>query len=603
MVALLTVFGFIAVGVVYSQISSDEYSATAEIIVQDPRSDSLLNVASPEVRSTMSSERNLADQVSILESAEVADTASELLNGAFSPNYILNNRSIVGSATSNLIEVSFNADDPELARDGADALVDAYLEVRRSQIQEIADVALARVDALQTALDRELDDIQQRISAAEASNEDRQELNTQIDQALEDLNALRLQRDQTQPGSEERALINSQIDEIMTDFAGWQTVLQVERQNSQLAQLLAEQDAAIAERAALTGRRNSIAVDAELAAGGVTLVSPAQTPTSPAAISPQILVAGLAVLGLAVAAAVSYYLSQRRQVISDRSMPEQIIEAPLLAVVPEFDTAGSLTQLPVSAVPESPAAEAFRFAASAIASRSSGLGARSILFTSANTGTGTTTILANTALAAALSGQRVAVVDADLERQRLSRLLGVESSVGMTDVVEGSLEIRDALAHVTVGTNQTISVLQRGQFPLGASRFFNQDSAEAMFLYLAESFDLVLIDAPALLRVAYASTLARAADSAVLVVDHGSTIDALEDAADRLELVDTLLLGYIYTKAPIKAASRYRGSAPRRDSEKVVSESAVASSTALKRIGDIEVVQQIRSPDQGHSHW
>lgn len=567
LIALLIIVAFIAAGIGYNKVAPQQYQATAEIIVEDPRADTLLSVASNEGRSNMSSERNLADQVQILESGEVAQAASDLLQNEVSPEFILAHRAVRGSATSNLIEVDFTADDPQLASDGSNALVAAYLDVSQGRIEATASVALTRVDALQEALDRELQEIRQRIEEAIANDAARQELNAQMDQALEQLNTLRFQRQDAVPGSEQRALINSQIDELMRDFAGWETVLRVERQNSELAQLLAEQEAAIAERAALTGRRNQIAVDAELAAGGVTLVSPAPVPNETSGISPRIILAVMAMLGSAVAIAVAYYLSLRRQIITDRAVPERILGAPLLAVVPEFDTEGSLTDLPVSAATDSLAAEAFRFASAAIEIRASAYGARSVVISSAKASTGTTTTVANTAIAAAYAGHRVAVVDADFDDQALSRLFNLERQAGMAEIVNGKINVEHALQRISVGDQHSISVLQRGQMPVDPSSFFHQAATKIVFRYVVESFDLVLIDSPSLIRVAYVSTLARLADAAVLVVEHGSSMEALGEAANRLELVGTPLLGYIYTKAPIRAAGQYRGPQPTRKVE------------------------------------
>ena len=66
-------------------------------------------------------------------------------------------------------------------------------------------------------------------------------------------------------------------------------------------------------------------------------------------------------------------------------------------------------------------------------------------------------------------------------------------------------------------------------------------------------YDLVLIDAPPLLRVAYATTLARLADRGMVVVAHGGDVHVAEELRDQIELVGTQPIGYVYNMAPLRA--------------------------------------------------
>lgn len=68
-----------------------------------------------------------------------------------------------------------------------------------------------------------------------------------------------------------------------------------------------------------------------------------------------------------------------------------------------------------------------------------------------------------------------------------------------------------------------------------------------------ESYDLVVIDTPPPLRVAYASTLVRHADVVLVVAPRGGSITAYQDLRDRLKLTGTPTIGYVYTKAPLRS--------------------------------------------------
>ena len=68
-------------------------------------------------------------------------------------------------------------------------------------------------------------------------------------------------------------------------------------------------------------------------------------------------------------------------------------------------------------------------------------------------------------------------------------------------------------------------------------------------------------DGPPMLHIAYASTLATYVHRVVTVVQHGSNIKQLEDLAQRLDLIGTPTVGYVYNLAPLRVdMSRTEGS-------------------------------------------
>lgn len=569
-VVILILAAFVGLAFLFDATQRPEFEARAELIVEDPRASRLFEVTDLSRPSTQASERYLADQVEILRSAEVANVASELLDGRFSPTRILLNRSIQGDLTSNLIEVFFTADSRDGAQEGANAIANAYQEVRRSQVQATAAVALEKVDALLAALDEELDQIDERIAEVRAGDAALQELNRQFSEAQQELNTLRMTRNLLPVGSERRAEINAQIDELLRDFSTWEVVLRISERGSELDSLLAEKDAAVAEQATLVARANSIEVDAELAAGGVTLFSPAQPPLEPSGISFEIVLAVALVLGLVTSGIVAYYLTLRRVAVMGRRVPRAVLDAPLLAEVPHFDLEGIQSSTPVIDVPGSAAAEAFRFAASAVHIRAAASEIRLIAVVSASRGSGRTVAVANIGLASAAAGFRTLALDADFGEQGLTHaLVGATLSAGMTDVVDGRKSIDDAVTQVPAVGGQMLSMLSRGSRQVDAEAYLGTDRAKEFFSAVRSEFDLTLIDGPPLLLTSYAGTLAQYADAAVVVVEHGSDVADLRQLRSHLTLLDTPILGYVYTKAPVlpPALARKTGQAVEAETE------------------------------------
>lgn len=579
---------FVGLAFVVDAAQPTEYEARADLIVEDPRASRLFEIDELSRPSTQSSERYLADQVEIVGSAEVANLASEMLDGRFSANRLLLDSSVAGDLNSNLIEVFFTASSREGARDGANAIANAYQEVRRRQVQATAAVALAKVDAIVAALDVDLMELDARIAEVRGGDEALQELNRQFAAAQEELNRLRTTRDSLTVDSPVRATINAQIEELLRDFSTWEVVLRISERGSELNNLLAEKDAMVAEKSTLVARANSIEVDAELAAGGVILFSPAQLPIDPTGI-PLLLTLAIAVmLGLVVAALIAYYLSLRRDVVVGRRGPRAVLDAPLLAEVPHFDLESIESPKPVVDAPATSAAEAFRFAAAVLDIRAGAGRTRLITVVSASRGAGRTAVVANAGLAAAADGVRTLVVDADFGKQDLTHLLaGAIPSVGLTDAVDERVTVAEAVTRIPVRDERTLAVLSRGSKQVDAAAYLRSERTRDFFSTLHRGFDLVLIDGPPLLQAGYASTLALNTDAAIVVVEHGSDVRDLEEVRDHLALIDIPILGYMYTKAPaLHPTLAPAGTQQTPDPE--ATEGAIAPETAAEPAGESE---------------
>ena len=312
------------------------YEAVAQVIVEDPRAATVVSPITESRTADISSERYLADQVEILESAETAAQAAELLGPEWTPRDIIENRTIVGSETSNLIEVEFRAEVPADAKAGADALVNAYLDIRRQQAEALSAGALNRIDALQPALEAELAEVNNQIEDLVSGDGLTQDLNTQIEEALVTLGELQQQRAAAAPGSEARQNLNDQIAELLVDFNAWETALRAQNQDPRLTALLREQESLTGEIADLTTLRNSIEVDTQLASGGIALFSPAALPTDPVGVSPVVLMAGLVLLGVLVAVGAAHRTATRNPVIRHGAEAELAVGAPFLGFVPRL---------------------------------------------------------------------------------------------------------------------------------------------------------------------------------------------------------------------------------------------------------------------------
>ena len=174
---------------------------------------------------------------------------------------------------------------------------------------------------------------------------------------------------------------------------------------------------------------------------------------------------------------------------------------------------------------------------------------RSIVVTSANQSEGKSTIATHLASLLAESGQPTVLIDADLRRPVLAQHFDVDGSVGLTQVIAGSVDLADVL----VPTSQDgLLLLPAGRIPPNPSEIVGSGRMESLIAGLSQSY-MVIIDAPPLLPVTDAGLLTVAADGALLVVRHGKTRKEQVALASRnLAHVDGTLLGFVMNMVPKK---------------------------------------------------
>ncbi|MFP4555126.1 MAG: AAA family ATPase, partial [Actinomycetota bacterium] len=296
-------------------------------------------------------------------------------------------------------------------------------------------------------------------------------------------------------------------------------------------------------------------VDMGLASDGTVLVEPASDAVQLPGVDPARLLAIGLLVGAGAGLGLAHFLSSARRTFSGRFEPEEILNAPLLADIPDFEHEGLTSPVPVRDHPRSAAAETFRFASSTLEVAARGHSARSIFVASSTLGRGKTTTAVNLAVAAAVKGRSVLLMDCDFGAQQASRLLAGEnhgSLLGMTDVIEGDALNKEATHKIDLSNGSSLTLMSRGTRPSPAATTLQSRAAGQLVRLMSVKFDLVVIDGPPLLQVAYAATLAELADAVVVVTEHQSRYSELSDLKSRLDLVGARVLGYVYNRSPLR---------------------------------------------------
>jgi len=194
------------------------------------------------------------------------------------------------------------------------------------------------------------------------------------------------------------------------------------------------------------------------------------------------LAAGL-ILGLC-AAAMREALDRR---IRDSRSIEDDLAQPLLGVVPRELRK---VALPAQSHPHSLRSEAYRTVRTNLLFAGAGGMVRSLAITSPSAAEGKSALASNLAIVCAGSGQRVAVIDADLRRPTLHHQFGLSTHVGLTSVLNGSVALDDAVQQF----GNQITVLTSGPIVRNPSELLGRPMLQQIIEKLGGSYDIVIVD-------------------------------------------------------------------------------------------------------------
>lgn len=271
-----------------------------------------------------------------------------------------------------------------------------------------------------------------------------------------------------------------------------------------------------------------------------TSIVPAVAPSSP--ISPNrnlnVLIGLLAGLALGIGVALL------RHAMDVKVRTQEDVKA-----ISELPVLGSLRRIPgrralvVEESPHSPAAEEYRRLRSNLQFVDVTTGGKhSFVVTSAMPGEGKTTTAVNLALAAASSGLRVLLVDADLRNPSVANTMGLEGSVGLTTILLGTANLNDV---AQPWRDTTLSVLPAGQIPPNPSELLGSGPMLELFDQFLAEYDFVLVDSPPILPVVDPALIGKLVGGMLIVVSAGRTRkNALSHALKSLETSEAPVAGF-----------------------------------------------------------
>jgi polysaccharide biosynthesis transport protein len=197
-------------------------------------------------------------------------------------------------------------------------------------------------------------------------------------------------------------------------------------------------------------------------------------------------------------------------------VPEDItrrLRLPLLGLVPAIR--GDRVPVLSEVVPHE-FGEAFRSLRTSLVFTAGTEHTRVIAVTSSQPLEGKTTTAANLALALAMGGSRVLLIDADMRRPGLHKTLGMQNGTGLSHLLTGQARVRDAIQRTS---EPNLVAITAGRTPPNPSELLASERMNAFLANLQHGpFDWVIVDTPPVLAVTDAVILAPKVSGVVFVI-------------------------------------------------------------------------------------
>ena len=217
-------------------------------------------------------------------------------------------------------------------------------------------------------------------------------------------------------------------------------------------------------------------------------------------------------LGLMVGVGMAFFVEYLDTSVKTIDDVERSLQAPVLGVIPQ--NVGNV----MDDGPESPHAEAYRVLRTNLLFARKNEDWTTLTVLSGGAGEGKTTTLFNLATVFAQSGQRVLVVDSDLRRPSIHRMLRVSNATGLTDLLLNKQMTVDQVIQKT--KLPTLDFLPSGKLPSSSMSILGSVQMKDVVAELKRRYDFVFFDSPPLMGVSDASVLASEIEMVLQVIQY-----------------------------------------------------------------------------------
>jgi len=217
------------------------------------------------------------------------------------------------------------------------------------------------------------------------------------------------------------------------------------------------------------------------------------------------------IIGLVVGVGLAFFIEYLDTSVKTIDDVERTLGAPVLGVIPQ--NVGLL----IEEGAESPHAEAYRVLRTNLLFSRKDDKLNTVAVVSAGAGEGKSTTVFNLACVFAQSGQRVLIVDSDLRRPTLHKMLRVTNSIGLTNYLLRQNRLEEV---IQTSNLPTLDFMASGKLPSSSLGILSSSQMRDLITELKQHYDFIFFDSPPVMGVSDASILASEVDMTIQVIQY-----------------------------------------------------------------------------------
>jgi capsular exopolysaccharide synthesis family protein len=218
-----------------------------------------------------------------------------------------------------------------------------------------------------------------------------------------------------------------------------------------------------------------------------------------------------AFFGLLVGIGLAFFIEYLDTSVKTIDEVERVFQAPVLGVIPQ--NVGPL----VDEGMDSSHAEAYRVLRTNILFTRKDENFNTLVVISAGMGEGKSTTVLNLATVFAQAGQRTLVVDSDLRRPTLHKLLHLSNNVGLINYLLKQNTMEEVIQTTSV---PMLDFMSSGKLPGGSINILGSGQMKSLISELKQRYDFILFDSPPIMGLSDASVLASEIDMAIQIIQY-----------------------------------------------------------------------------------
>jgi len=260
------------------------------------------------------------------------------------------------------------------------------------------------------------------------------------------------------------------------------------------------------------------------------------------------------VIGLFGGLGLILFLEYLDNTVKDPEDAEAKLGIPVLTVIEIWRNDSQKPEQVVWKDPQSVFAETYRSLRTSIQLSFPDRPPKKILVTSSGMGEGKTTTAVNLAFALVHSNKRVLLLEGDLRKPRLHKILKIDNTKGLSSYLAGASD-----SHIIQkGPLPNLAVIPSGPIPPNPSELLSSNRMNVLLDSLSKEFDFIVCDSPPVLPVADSRIICRLFDGVILLSKAGVTpYDLLERSRKLLVDSGARLLGLVINGFDAKKSGYY----------------------------------------------